>query len=283
MKSIAIVTGATSGVGREFCRQLDGTYYGRIDEIWAIGRDEDALAEVRRALYAPVRTFALDLRDPHSFGVLRSALAAEEDACVSWLVNSAGFGWFGLETQADPSLMVDMVRVNCLAVVETIGLALPYVQPGSRIVNMSSVAAFLPLPGMGMYAATKRFVLDVTRVLNDELEGTGVHACAVCPKALNTGFWKDAGQAASMGKMLGEESVYDVVRKAIDAVEAGRGRVITSPDMHVVNVAMKLLPYGLTSAIGKAALHASIRASEAQEEAERGGATYAAPEVGERA
>lgn len=274
MKSIAIITGATSGVGREFCRQIDGTYYGRIDEFWAIGRNEEALGELKSSLYAPVRPFALDLRDSHSFGVLRSALAAEEDPWVRWLVNSAGFGWFGQETSADPSTMVDMVRINCLAVVEMIELALPYVQPGSRIVNMSSVAAFFPLPGMGMYASTKRFVHDLTRVLNDELAGTGVHACAVCPKAMNTGFWKDAGEAASMCRIFGEESVYDVVRKAIDAVEAGRGRVITSPDMYAARAAMKVLPYGFTSMIGKAAMKAAIRDYEAQNASAFGKATY---------
>lgn len=250
MTRIAMVTGATSGVGREFCRQLDGAYYGRIDEFWAVGRDESRLEELSRSLYAPVRPFALDLRQERSFDVLRSELASMGDASVSWLVNSAGFGWFGDETSADPSLLADMVRVNCLATVEMTGLALPYVQAGSRIVNMSSVAAYLPVPGMGVYAATKSFVLDVTRTLNQELAGTGINACAVCPKAMATGFWKDVGSEAVIhGAMsLGTEQVYDVVRKAIAAVEAGRGAIVTAPDMRLLTAVAKVLPYGVLRA-----------------------------------
>lgn len=251
MTRIAIVTGATSGVGREFCRQLDGTYYGRIDEIWAVGRNASALSEVSNNLYAPVRTFALDLRQERSFDILQSELASADDACVSWLVNSAGFGWFGDETSADAALMADMVRVNCLATVEMIGLVLPYVQAGSRIVNMSSIAAYLPVPGMSVYAATKSFILDVTRALNQELAGTNINACAVCPKAMATGFWNNAGsQTTIKGAMsLGTEEVFDVVRKAIDAVEAGRGAIITAPDMRLLAAIAKVLPYGALQAI----------------------------------
>lgn len=263
MKRIAIITGATSGVGREFARQLDGAYYGTIDEMWLVARDADRLREVSDALYAPCRTFALDLCDDRSFTVLADALSVEKDARVLWLVNSAGFGFFGDETLADPRMMANMVRLNCLAVVQMCELALPHVTQGSRIVNMASVAAYLPIPGMGLYAATKRFVLDVTRVLNDELAGTGVHACAVCPKAMRTGFWHDTGDAGTrLGFSLGAEEVFDVVRKAIDAVNAGRGSVITAPDMQLACAVAKALPYGALSRIGARAMRAA-RAGDA--------------------
>lgn len=265
MKRIALVTGATSGVGREFCRQIDGCCFGQLDEIWAVGRNTQELEKLGRNLYAPVRSFALDLRDARSFAELQGALAAEDDPdgpCISWLVNSAGFGWFGREQLADAALIVDMVQVNCLAVVELVRLALPYMQAGSCIVNMSSIAAFLPVPGMGTYASTKRFVLDLTRTLNTELDGTGIHACAVCPKAMDTGFWDSAGEAAGMGKALGSESVYEVVRKAIEAVRSGKGSIITAPDMRALAVATKVLPYGLMARLGSLAMNTAIYKGE---------------------
>ena len=267
MKRIAIVTGATSGVGREFVRQLDGAYYGKLDEIWVVARGREGLEEVGRSTYAAVRPFALDLTQDNALAVLREALAAEEGVRVLWLVNSAGTGWFGRQQDASPARVDAMVRLNCLALTGMCELALPYMASGSRIVNMASVAAYLPLPQMGLYAATKSFVLDVTRALNEDLAGTGITACAVCPKALRTRFWDDAGQARGLGMALGTEKVYDVVRKAISAAEAGRGSVITSPDMVAVCAAAKVLPYGLVAGIGKLALGVAATTPHAERQA----------------
>lgn len=251
MKTIAIVTGATSGVGREFVRQLDGRYYGQLDEIWAIARHAENLEALVDATYAPVRPFALDLARTSSIDVIAAALAAEPDMHVRWLVNSAGVGWFGPLQEMPSGRAQDMVRLNCLALLDLTCAALPYMARGSRIANMASVAAWMPLPHMGLYAATKRFVLDLTRSLNADLAGTGIHACAVCPKALKTGFWKEA--EADMGGLLGTERVYDVVRKAIVAVEHGRGSVVTAPDMKVARALFNVLPYGVSQALGAAA------------------------------
>lgn len=262
MKTIAIVTGATSGIGREFVRQLDGEYYGRIDEFWAVGRSQERLAELAASTYAPVRAFALDLTCQDSLDKLRSELAAENarvsseggELRVGWLVNSAGFGRFGAfgspagsdDSEADAAaggIDAQMVRLNCLALTELCEMALAHMGPGSRIVNMASVAAYLPISPMATYAATKRFVLDVTRALNEDLRGTDIHACAVCPKAVRTRFWDEAGTAAGIGFAFGTERAYDVVRKAIAVVERGAGSVITAPDMKLACGVAKVLPY----------------------------------------
>ncbi len=253
MKHIAIVTGATSGVGREFVRQLDGRYYGKLDEIWAVARTAGDLEALADATYAPVRAFALDLARTSSVDAIAAALAVEEGVQVDWLVNSAGLGWFGPLQDMPAGRAQDMVRVNCLALLDLTCAALPYMAAGSRIVNMASVAAWMPLPHMGLYAATKRFVLDLTRSLNADLAGTGIHACAVCPKALKTGFWREAGAEAGMGTLLGTERVYDVVRKAIAAVERGRGSIVTAPDMKVACALFDVLPYGVSKVLGRAA------------------------------
>lgn len=254
MKRIAIVTGATSGVGREFVRQLDGLFFGKLDEIWAVARSADDLEEVARGTYAPVRAFAVDLAEDEGVRAVADALAAEGDIRVRWLVNSAGCGWFGPLQDAPNGTVERMVRLNCLALLDLTSAALPFMEPGSRIVNLSSVAAYMPVPQMGAYAATKRFVLDLTRSLNEDLRGTGIAACAVCPKALKTGFFgADSGPAAQGCFCFGTERVYDVVRKAIAAAERGRGSVITAPDMVAACALFKVLPYGAAAALGRAA------------------------------
>ena len=261
MKNVAIVTGATSGVGREFVRQLDEMLYGSIDEIWAVARSAEGLSQLSEMARMPVRAFALDLTDPSAPRQLEMTLELERAAQgvnVVWLVNSAGSGWFGGYQDMDSSAVRHMVELNCLALADITSAALPYMSPGSRIVNMASIAAFLPLPGMALYAATKRFVLDLTHGLNEDLRGTGINACAVCPKAMRTGFWDGAGsdEAKGMGFFFGTEDVADVVRKAIHAVQMGRGSVVTSPDMKLACAAFKVMPYGMLCGLTKAALAA---------------------------
>ena len=268
MKNIVIVTGATSGVGREFVRQLDGTLFGKIDEIWAVARSAQDLARLADETYAHVRPFALDLTREGAAAAIEDALAEEqagdEGVCVKWLVNSAGCGWFGPAQDMPAEVAARMVRLNCLALTELVGGVLPFMQPGSRIVNMASVAAWLPLPGMGLYAATKRFVLDLTRGLNEDLRGTGISATAVCPKAVKTGFWDDAGadEAKGIGFFFGCERVYDVVRRALRAAEAGCGAVVTDPGMKVACAAFQVLPYGVTCGAARAALAVQGRVQE---------------------
>ena len=121
MKNVAIVTGATSGVGREFVRQLDEMLYGSIDEIWAVARSEESLARLSETARTPVRAFALDLTDTSAPRRLEMALELEQAAQgvnVAWLVNSAGSGWFGGYQDMDSSAVRRMVELNCLALAD---------------------------------------------------------------------------------------------------------------------------------------------------------------------
>ena len=257
MRTIALVTGASSGLGRAFARQLDGGALGALDEIWAVGRNEERLAALGRICSTPVRPFALDLTDPASFDALEKALAADADTHVAVLVNNAGFGTFGDFALAEKTDNAQMVRLLCLAPVELTYRAVGYMHPGSRIVNVASVAAFMPQPGLATYSAAKRFVLDLSRALDAELGGVDIHVTALCPKFMRTGFLDHAGAddvAARMARLTGFEDGGRVAARGLRAAREGRALCIPSADMRALYVATKVLPYPLALAVERALL-----------------------------
>ena len=239
--NIAIVTGASSGLGAEIVRQLAEGAFGPLDQIWAVSRRAEKTGPL-------VRPFALDLTDPASFDVLEEALDETTDARVALLVNNAGFGTFGDFAAMPAADNANMVRLLMLAPVELTYRALSFMSAGSRILNVSSVAAFMPQPGLATYSAAKRFVLDLSRSLDAELGPVGIHVTALCPKFMRTGFLDHAGAddvAARMAGLTGFEDVRRVTRLGLRAARAGRALCIPSADMRAFYAAAKLLPYPL--------------------------------------
>lgn len=174
--SIAIITGASSGLGREFVRQVSP----QVNEIWAIARRADRLADLTRIAACPVRPIPLDLTEPESIDTLE-ALLAEEKPVVSVLVCAAGLGKIGPTADISPADNRRMIDLNCRAAVDVTALCLPYLRRGSRVLEICSTSAFQPLPGLNVYAATKAFLQSYTKALHHELLPAGVHVTAVCP------------------------------------------------------------------------------------------------------
>lgn len=244
MKSIAIVTGASSGVGREFVSQLCAGKGGPLDEVWAIARSKDVLDELAQHSSTPkVRSVPLDLTCADSFETLEAMLGAE-DVCVQWLVNSAGFGTFGSFAAIGRQANANMIQLNCIALVQMISTCLPYVRSGSRIINLASIAGVIPQPYLATYSASKAFVLELSRMLDHELSGTGIHVTALCPKFMRTKFLANPGDAQEASQMtrIGFEDVGRVVSKALAASVLGIPTCITSVDMHLAALAAKILP-----------------------------------------
>ncbi len=244
MKRIAIVTGASSGMGREAAFQISGRYAG-LDEIWLAARREDRLREVQNALPVPSQILALDLSDPGSTAQLEERLAAEQPN-VKILVNAAGFGKLGDFSRIRLRDETDMIRVNCEALTAVTGAVLPYMSDKSRIIMFSSAAAFLPQPGFAVYAATKSYVLSFSRALNAELSKRDIIVTAVCPGPVKTEFFDVAEEDAKTPpfKRLFMAKPSKVVKKALRDSSMGKAVSVYGLSMKLAAICCRLLPQG---------------------------------------
>ena len=188
---IAIVTGASSGMGREFVLQLNR--YVAVDEIWVIARREKALTELQKETSIPLRPVCLDLCDDSSFSALAELLEKEQPD-VKLLVNAAGFGKFGTSVKIPVEEECRMIDLNCKALVRTTRCVLPYMHRGSHVLQLDSLSAFQPVPYITTYGATKAFVLSYSRALNRELKKDGIRMMAMNPGWVKTEFFNHALQ-----------------------------------------------------------------------------------------
>ena len=209
---IAIVTGASSGMGREFVRQLSG--YIQPDEIWAIARRKSALEELAAETAIPVRPIVLDLGKESSFKEF-SALLAQNQPEVELLVNAAGFGKFGDFDAIPLENDLSMIDLNCKALVAMTRICLPYMHRGSRILQLDSLSAFQPVPYITTYGATKAFVLSYTRACNAELKHRGIRMMAMNPAWVKTEFFNHAFQTND------RVQYFNYVYEAKDVVATG--------------------------------------------------------------
>lgn len=177
---IALVTGASSGLGREFARQLDRESGLELDEIWVIARREGRLEQLRDVCRHRVRPLAMDLARRESIQALRELLERERPEILA-LVCAAGLGRIGRSWEISARDNDAMIDVNCRAVVDVTSACLPYLRRGSRVVELCSTTGFQPMPELNVYAATKAFVQSYAKALHYELRPAGVHVTAVCP------------------------------------------------------------------------------------------------------
>lgn len=211
--NIAIVTGASSGMGKEFVLQLSG--YVQVDEIWAIARREEALKALRSQVSVPVRPITLDLLNTDSFTSYAKLLEAEQPN-VKLLVNAAGFGKFGKEENISIEDDCKMIDLNAKALLVMTRLTIPYMQPGSHILQLDSLSAFQPVPYITTYGATKAFVLSYSRALNQELKPKGIRMMTMNPGWVKTEFFNHAFQTN-----YGEVQFFDRLYEARDVVATG--------------------------------------------------------------
>ena len=246
---IAVVTGASSGMGREFVLQLQ--QYTTVEEIWVIARRADALAALQSQVSVPLKIVPLDLAKEESFASYAQLLQqAQPD--VKLLVNAAGFGKFGSFEKIPLEEEMRMIDLNCKALLAVTRLTLPYMTVGSHILQLDSLSAFQPVPYITTYGATKAFVLSYCRAMNAELKPKGIRMMAMNPGWVKTEFFNHAFQTNS-----GEVQYFDRLYEAKDVVATGLKDLYRSKkdySVHGFPVRMqvrlvKLLPHSIVMSV----------------------------------
>ena len=176
---IAVITGASSGLGQEYVKELNRKETG-IDEIWAIARREERLMELKELSQIPVRVLPYDLVEKSSIDAL-AGLMEKEKPDITLLINAAGFGKIGSSSGIGLETTDRMIDLNCRAAVDMTYICLPYMGAGSRIMEICSTAGFQPFQYLNVYAASKAFLYRFTRALRVELFPRRIKVTAVCP------------------------------------------------------------------------------------------------------
>lgn len=248
MRPLALITGASAGIGREFAVQLAARGY----DLMLVARDEVRLVELAATLAAEHGVAAR---------VLRADLASDEDTDrvvaaigelprLDLLVNNAGFGTRGALAEADPERQAAMVRVHVLAPLRLVQAALPgmIARRSGAIVNVASVAAFLASPRNVNYCATKAYLVSMTEGLAAELRGTGVRAQALCPGFTHSEFHARMQSDKAAIPPFMWLAAPAVVRASLEALDAG-GPVVTVPGAgyRLAIPLLRLVPRGLVS------------------------------------
>jgi short-subunit dehydrogenase len=247
----ALVTGASSGIGEAFARGLP-----RATALLLAGRDRDQLTKLAHELASPgrmVRIVAADLSDDQERG---GVIAAAESAEVDLVINNAGIGRLGRVIENAPERESEMVKVNALAPVEICRALIPGMlrraeakhgnNSGGRpgIINVSSAAAFGPMPFFATYAASKAFLLHYTEALAEELSDRPIDILALCPGATKTRFFERAG-IEHLGFSMHEPE--RVVREGLQAL-GHRTVHIVGPGNYLATAAMRFLPRRIVTA-----------------------------------
>ncbi len=245
MASIALVTGADGGFGREFVKLL--RQEPELTEIWCVARSESKLAALRAELGEKIVPLPLDLTQRESLNVLAERLD-REGADVRFLVNNAGFDKFGPYDAVDVDTSLNMIDLNVSAVVALGLIVIPHMGTGGRILNVASQASFFPLPYMDLYAATKVFVRHYTRALNVELKDKGISATAVCPGWMKTGLFDRAqtGAEKTVRSFAGLTTPDKVAAKALRDAKRGKDMSTYGWFVKVTHLASKLCPQRLS-------------------------------------
>jgi len=216
---IAIVTGASSGMGKEFALQIEKSY--DLDEIWLIARRKNLLDEVAGKLECALGiVLPMSLTSKEDMERLKRKIT-EERPDIKILVNNAGYGLIGPFIESSLDVIMDMIDLNVKALVELTHVCIPYMHSEASIIQIGSVSGFMPEPNGAVYAATKAFVLSFSNALYQEVRNQGIHVVTVCPGPVETMFLK----VASSGRMETPKSAAkaeNVVRLALKDAKKGK-------------------------------------------------------------
>lgn len=240
-RRIAIVTGASSGFGREFVRLLvkDDT----IDEVWAVARNKERLQKLVTEFGDKIRTYSVDLADGEALNEFGDKIKAA-NGTICYLVNNAGYAKFCAYDDLSVEDSLNMIALNCNAVVALGLFCIPFMERGSHIINVASQASFQPLPYLNLYSASKAFVRNYSRSLNVELRDKGVTVTAVCPGWMDTAFYDRAtiGAKKTIQHFSGMVKPDKVAEKALQDARKGKDISVYSCYTKISHFVAKILP-----------------------------------------
>lgn len=252
--NIAVVTGASSGLGKEFVYQI-AQRYKNIDEIWVIARRADRLrklsndiANLSEEIYHAmpiIRPIICDLTNKYDVEMYRKMLR-EEKPTVRLLVNAAGYGMIGHFDELKEEDVVGMVELNCSALTRITSITIPYMnKKQSNIINIASSAAFTPQPSFSVYAATKSYVLSLSHALRQELKKTGIKVTAVCPGPVDTEFFgiAETYHSVKLYKKMFYANPKDVVEKALIDAYHGKFKSVYGLSIKLFYVMSRIIPH----------------------------------------
>lgn len=239
MKNIAIITGASSGLGKEFTKQV--SISSEYDEIWIIARREENLKAIADEInptknFNIIRPIKMDISGKDGVATFKQYLDEEHEKLVNiesgiqigLLINNAGFGTYGPFAETSVNRQMDMIELNCVTVTGICGAVLPYLKKGSVVINTASLAGFMPLGNFAVYAATKSYVLSYSIALAAELKDKGIKVCALCPGSVSTEFANVASNGARK-EVKGGYPPQKVVKKCLRHAFKGKKMSLSQP------------------------------------------------------
>ena len=247
MKKIAVITGASGGLGKEFVRQI----INDVDEVWAIGRNVAKLEGLKSEFGeagSKIIPLQMDLSDIKSYELLSGRLEAEggcEAVEISWLINNAGAGRFAPSTDFSTEELAAGITTHCTAIASICNICIPYMKAGDHIVNVASQSAFSPLPYINLYAATKAFVYSYSRALREELRESGIIVTTICPGWIKTALLPETlnGRKVKFPFLVTADKV---VAKAIRDARRGKALSIYRFAVRYVSWMQRHYPTGIS-------------------------------------
>ena len=227
--NIAIITGASSGLGIEYLKHICERY-NNVNEYWIIARRREKLEEIAKAYPdKKIVPISLDLSDYESYKLFEEMLV-KNDAKVKILVNNAGYGVLGDVYDEGYMRQSGMVDLNCRALTALTTIALKFMEAGDFIVNVCSIASFCPNARMTVYSSTKAYVRSFSRGVRFENKKRGINVLAVCPGPMDTEFLSVAGISGGKSKTFETLPYCNPTKVALGSlIAAEKGRAIYTP------------------------------------------------------
>ena len=238
---VALITGATGGIGREFVRQI--LMDEDVSEVWAVARNEAKLKELKDEYGEKIIPVVADLSKSSGLFSVKQKVASSRKK-IKYLINNAGVAAFKRSDEFSIDEISDTIDVNCKAAVTLIQMCLPHMEDEGRILNVSSASSFQPTPYINLYSSTKVFLRYYSRALNEELKDRGIRVTAVCPGWVDTEMLQNDKDGEKI-HFPGLTTAENVVTKALKDSSRGKEMSVCTGYAKFLHVYGKLMPNSL--------------------------------------